>query len=159
MCIYIVNYLTIFHSGSMLIATSMNSLSRNGTLASSPHADVALFALKQSYWCRAFICKPIVSGKKNRTVNPKGKQFMNYEHLMTCFSMEFFLVRCLVKVEISSKNLIRTFTREDHFDSQSFDLASHEKHWSACSDCSNIISLNVMNHILNCINTVLLITE
>jgi hypothetical protein len=46
---------TIFHSGSMSIATLMKLLSRNGTRASTPQAEVALFALKQSYKCRAFI--------------------------------------------------------------------------------------------------------
>lgn len=41
--------LTIFHSGSMAIATFRKSLSKNGTRASKPHADVDLLALKQSY--------------------------------------------------------------------------------------------------------------
>lgn len=50
---------TIFHSGSMLIATFINSLSRKGTRASTPHAEVDLLALKQSYWWRALICKQI----------------------------------------------------------------------------------------------------
>jgi hypothetical protein len=31
-------------------------LSRNGTRTSRPHADVALLARRQSYWCRAFTC-------------------------------------------------------------------------------------------------------
>nr|GMD22300.1 hypothetical protein Iba_chr08aCG9500 [Ipomoea batatas] len=35
---------------SMLMAALMNALSKNGTRASKPHADVALLALKQSYW-------------------------------------------------------------------------------------------------------------
>lgn len=43
-------YNTIFHSGSIDMATLMNSLSRNGTRASTPQAEVALLALKQSYW-------------------------------------------------------------------------------------------------------------
>lgn len=42
------SHLTIFHSGSMLIATLMNSLSKKGTRASTPHAEVDLLALKQS---------------------------------------------------------------------------------------------------------------
>uniref|UniRef100_A0A2P2NA29 Uncharacterized protein n=1 Tax=Rhizophora mucronata TaxID=61149 RepID=A0A2P2NA29_RHIMU len=38
-----------FHSGSMSMATLINSLSKKGTRASSPQADVALLARKQSY--------------------------------------------------------------------------------------------------------------
>ena len=38
----------IFDSGSRDIAYSINSLSRKGTLASTPHAMVDLFALRQS---------------------------------------------------------------------------------------------------------------
>jgi hypothetical protein len=45
----------IFSAGSMDMATSMNSLSRNGTRASRPHADVDLLALWQSYRCSALI--------------------------------------------------------------------------------------------------------
>lgn len=48
---------TIFHSGSTVIAILMNSLSKKGTRASRPHADVALLARRQSYWWRAFICQ------------------------------------------------------------------------------------------------------
>ena len=39
---------TIFHSGSILMATLINSLSKNGTRASTPHAAVDLLALRQS---------------------------------------------------------------------------------------------------------------
>ena len=46
---------TILHSGSKSIATLMKFLSRNGTRASRPQAEVDLFALKQSYKWRAFI--------------------------------------------------------------------------------------------------------
>jgi len=46
----------LFHSGSIAIATLMNSLSKKGTRASKPQADVDLFALRQSYWWSALIC-------------------------------------------------------------------------------------------------------
>ncbi|MFS7978595.1 hypothetical protein Hanom_Chr10g00917291 [Helianthus anomalus] len=41
-CLYCTQYLTIFISGSILITTLMNSLSRNGTRASTPQVDVDL---------------------------------------------------------------------------------------------------------------------
>jgi len=47
---------TILFSGSIFIATLINSLSKNGTLASRPQAKVDLLALWQSYWCSALIC-------------------------------------------------------------------------------------------------------
>ena len=37
------------HVGLIVIATSINSLSKNGTLASTPQAASDLFALRQSY--------------------------------------------------------------------------------------------------------------
>jgi hypothetical protein len=40
----------------MDMARLTKSLSKNGTRASKPQADVDLFALKQSYKCRAFNC-------------------------------------------------------------------------------------------------------
>lgn len=50
----------------MLIASLINSLSKNGTRASRPHADVALLARRQSYWCRALIYSvTIMSGYLN----------------------------------------------------------------------------------------------
>lgn len=45
----------------MSIATLMNALSKNGILASRPHAEVDLLALKQSYWWSALIWKTIHS--------------------------------------------------------------------------------------------------
>uniref|UniRef100_A0A0A9E890 AsnS3 n=1 Tax=Arundo donax TaxID=35708 RepID=A0A0A9E890_ARUDO len=49
----------IFASGFMPMATLMNSLSRNGTRTSSPHAEVALLARRQSYWCSAFTLRQV----------------------------------------------------------------------------------------------------
>lgn len=41
----------------MDMATLIKFLSKKGTRASKPHAEVALLALRQSYKCRAFICQ------------------------------------------------------------------------------------------------------
>ena len=46
---------TILFLGFIAMATSMKSLSKKGTLASTPHAAMDLLALRQSYKCRLFI--------------------------------------------------------------------------------------------------------
>ena len=63
---------TILFSGSMFIATLMNSLSKNGTRASKPQANVDLFARKQSYLWSALIC---IEEKANYPLN------FHFDHL------------------------------------------------------------------------------
>lgn len=46
-------FVIIFSAGSMFMASCMKSASRNGGRASTPHAEVLLFALKQSKLWRA----------------------------------------------------------------------------------------------------------
>lgn len=144
----------------MLIATLMNSLSRKGTRTSTPHADVALFARKQSYWCNALTynstCKhPIEHIKTIKTLKKKTKLQQYTKYLATSFLMEFFLVRCLVEVQIPTKEFVRAFPRNDHFYPEGFYLSWHKKHRRASSNCRYIIGFYMVYHILYCINTIL----
>lgn len=57
---------TIFSAGSIDMARLMKSLSRKGTRASTPHADVDLLALRQSYRWSAFICTKEASTRHHK---------------------------------------------------------------------------------------------
>lgn len=76
-------------------------------------------------------------------------------HLATCLVMEFFFVRCLVEVQISSEDLIGALPGDHHLHSQRLDLTSHEEHWSARPDGSDVVRLNVIDYVLNSINPIL----
>lgn len=91
-------YFTIFHSGSILIATSMNSLSKKGTRASRPQAEVDLFALKQSYKWRALIWSKIQLAIRHTTSLKSNTHSKRLQYLSTCFLMKLLLVRSLVKI-------------------------------------------------------------
>ena len=79
--------------------------------------------------------------------------------LVTKFTMKLFLVRSAVEIQIPAKNLIGTFTGDNHLHSQWLDFPRHEEHWNACSDCCNIICFDVVDYILNRINTVLSVVK
>ena len=53
----------------------------------------------------------------------------------------------------TTKNLVGTFSRQDHLDSHSLNLSRQEVHGCRSSDGSDIESLQVVNDFLNCIKT------
>ena len=151
---------TIFHSGSILIATLMNSLSRKGTRASTPQAEVALLALRQSYRWRALICntnnRPHLAIKTHEQCTGElnfrfSKAFTCAEYLSACFLVKFLLVGCLVEIQITTEYLIRSFTRNYHLYSQRLDLARHQKHRCASPNSCNIICFNMIYDLFKCI--------
>lgn len=77
-------------------------------------------------------------------------------YFLTCFFMKLFLVRCLVKVQVTSKYFIWTFSRKYHFHSQGFNFSGHKKHCSTCSDSRYIICFNMVNDFFKCIYTFLI---
>jgi hypothetical protein len=116
---------TIFSAGSIDMARFTNSLSRNGTRASKPQADVDLFALKQSYRCSAFNCpynrnslhqgfvarKSKVSTAFHKVIDShmKYRCFHLQRHstnLPTCFFVKLLLVGGFVEVEVTPKYLV-----------------------------------------------------
>lgn len=86
-----------------------------------------------------------------------NEQLIHY--LSASFAVKLFLVGCLVEVQVSTKNLIGSLTRDHHLNPQRLNLTGHKKHRGASSNGRNIISFNVVNNILYCINTVLLHTK
>ena len=149
----------------MLIAVLMNSLSKNGTRASRPHAEVALLALRQSYWWRALICKGIalIFSQKRALVGvlPRGAgewwggREREKIHLAACFAVEFLLVGGLVKVEVSAKDLVGAFAGDYHLDPQGLDLPGHEEHGRAGPDCRHVVGLDVVDDVLDRVDPIL----
>src|SRR5690242_16396025 len=69
--------------------------------------------------------------------------------------MEFVLIRCCVEVKITTENFIATFATKDHLDTHGFDFATQEIHWGRCPDCRHIVSLKVVYHIRESVQTFL----
>ena len=55
----------------------------------------------------------------------------------------------------TTKDLVGTFTREDHLDSHSLDLSGQEVHGSGSSDGGDVESLQVVNDFFNGVKTFL----
>jgi hypothetical protein len=147
---------TIFHSGSMPIATSMNSLSRNGTRTSRPQAEVALLARRQSYWCRAFTCR---FSRQDRMPSDRDRMVggarLTDAYLAAGLLVELLLVGREVEVEVAAQELVGALPREHHLDAQRLDLARHQEHGRAGPDRRHVVGLVVIYHLLDRVDPVL----
>jgi len=63
-----------------------------------------------------------------------------------------------MEVQISSKNFIRAFPRKNHLYTKRFDFSRHKKHWSAGSNSSHIIGLNMVDDFFYGIYSVLILS-
>ena len=149
---------TIFHSGSMPMATSMNSLSRNGTRTSRPQAEVALLARRQSYWCRAFTCRFSRQGRRMPAMRSDGRSAAcrrTRAYLVAGLLVELLLVGREVEVEVAAQELVGALPREHHLDAQRLDLARHQEHGRAGPDRRHVVGLVVIDHLLDRVDPVL----
>ena len=76
-------------------------------------------------------------------------------YLPACFAVKFLLVGGLVEVEISAEDLVGAFAGDDHLDPQRFDLAGHEEHGRAGPDRRHVVGLDVVDDVLDRVNSVL----
>ena len=140
------------------MATSMNSLSRNGTRTSRPQAEVALLARRQSYWCRALTCR---SSRQGRTRTPCDRTAggapadATRAYLAAGLLVELLLVGREVEVEVAAQELVGALPREHHLDAQRLDLARHQKHGRAGPDRRHVVGLVVVDHLLDRVDPVL----
>lgn len=91
----------------------------------------------------------------NNNNNELMMMIMN-QNLSASFLVELLLVRCLVEIQVATKNFIRAFSRKNHFYSQRLDFSGHEKHGCAGSNSRHIIRFNMVNHLFQCINSFLI---
>mmetsp|Transcript_139160 Transcript_139160/g.197051 ORF Transcript_139160/g.197051 Transcript_139160/m.197051 type:complete len:291 (-) Transcript_139160:851-1723(-) len=87
----------------------------------------------------------------HRLVGSQAVVQVQLRDLSAVLGMELFSVRCFVEVEVSSKNLVRALTTEDHFHARSPDPASHEVHWCGCTHSGDVEGLQMVNHIRQCV--------
>lgn len=78
-------------------------------------------------------------------------------NLAASLMVKLFLVRCLVKVQVSSKNLIRTFAWYYHFNTQCLYFPWYQKHRGACANGRYIICFGVVYNILYSIYSILVL--
>ena len=106
----------------MVMATSRNSRSRNGTRASTPQAAIDLLARRQSYWCRASSLRTVSSWKASR-------------------------VRRLVEVQVAAEDLVGALAGEHHLDAHRLDPARHQVHRRRGADGGHVVGLDVADHV------------
>lgn len=58
-------------------------------------------------------------------------------------------------MRLTAKNFVAPFTTEDHFDSQSLDLATEEVHRSTGSDRRDVVCLKMIYNLWNGVDTFL----
>ena len=69
--------------------------------------------------------------------------------------MECTCIRCLMEIQITSKDLISTFTTQHHFYTHRLNDSCQKIHRSGCTYCSDIVSLYIINHIAYSVKTFL----
>mmetsp|Transcript_100628 Transcript_100628/g.289120 ORF Transcript_100628/g.289120 Transcript_100628/m.289120 type:complete len:394 (-) Transcript_100628:8-1189(-) len=66
--------------------------------------------------------------------------------------MELLDIRCLVEVQVTSKDLVRALSRKDHLDAGGLDPPGHEVHGRRSSDRCDIECLKVEDYIRQCVD-------
>ena len=61
--------------------------------------------------------------------------------------LKLLLVGSFVEVEVATKDLVRALSRQHHLHTQSLDFACHEEHGRAGSDGGHVVSLHMVDHL------------
>ena len=69
--------------------------------------------------------------------------------------MELPGIRRLMEIKISAEQLIGAFARENHFDSHRLDDTGNEVHGGGCPDGGDIVGLQMVHDIRQCIQCLL----
>src|SRR3989344_4691985 len=69
--------------------------------------------------------------------------------------MEFLCIWSHVKIQISAKNFVSSFSRKDHLDAQALDFPGHQIHRCRSADAGYIISFDMIYNIAQSVDAFL----
>src|SRR5574344_393311 len=80
---------------------------------------------------------------------------MEHAELADCLFVEGARIRCLVKVQVASEYLVRTFTAEHHLDTHTLDDSRKQVHRRGGTDRGHIVGLYMVDYIADGIKALL----